>query len=43
MNGPDGITENHRRAWDRLSRLHLASTGLPDRTTYHHDGEKPER
>jgi hypothetical protein len=41
MNGLDGITDAHRGAWDRLSRLHVASTSLPDRTTYLHDDDAP--
>lgn len=37
MVGPDGITDAHRSTWTRLARLHMASTAVPDRTTYVED------
>jgi hypothetical protein len=36
----DGVTDAHRTTWSRLTRLHLASAGLPMRTTFVEDAER---
>ncbi|WP_157071508.1 hypothetical protein [Curtobacterium ammoniigenes] len=40
MIGSDGITDAHRTTWNRLTRLHLATTSIPDRTTFRDDAER---
>jgi hypothetical protein len=34
VNPVDGVTDANRGTWSRLTRLHLASAGLPTRTSF---------
>jgi hypothetical protein len=40
MNPFDGVTDVHRSTWSRLTRLHLASAGLPTQTSRTDDPER---
>lgn len=39
MTGIDGVTDAHRATWSRLTRLHLASAGLPMQTSLLDDAD----